>query len=172
MFADEARFGPSREPCRCGAPQGARPTVSAQSVREYEYAYAAVSPRDGGWDRLVLPTAHTESMHIFLAEVAQPQAQEWIVLVRDGAGWHRAKRVCVPPNRRLVPLPPWRPPLNPVEHLGDEVREKYLANRRFVSLDQLQEQLVAGLATLAADAQRMASLTGFDWITCLPLTAH
>jgi DDE superfamily endonuclease len=131
-----------------------------------------VSPLDGVLDTLVLPTAHTESMNLFLAEVAQRHAEEWIVLVREGAGGHRAQRLCVPPNRRLLPLPPWSPQLNPVEHVWDEVREKYFANRRFVSLDQLEEQLVAGLATLEADAQRMASLTGFDWITCVPLTAH
>jgi transposase len=172
MFEDEARFGRSSDPCRCWAPKGVRPTVSAQIVREYEYAYAAVSPRDGVLDTLVLPTANTESMNIFLAEVAQRHAEEWIVLVLDGAGWHRAKRLCVPPNRRLLPLPPWSPPLNPVEQVWDEVREKYFANRRFVSLDQLEEQLVAGLAVLEADTPRMASLTGFDWITCVPLTAN
>jgi len=31
---------------------------------------------------------------------------------------------------------------------------------------------VAGLASLEADAPHIASLTGFDWITCVPLNAH
>jgi len=172
MFEDEARFGRISDPCRCWAPKGVRPTVSAQIVREYEYAYAAVSPHDGVLDTLVLPTANTEAMNVFLAEVAQRHADEWILLVLDGAGWHKAKRLFVPPNMRLVPLPPWSPQLNPVEHVWDEVREKYFANRRFVSLDQLEEQLVAGLAILEVDAQRIASLTGFDWITCVPLNAN
>jgi transposase len=172
MFEDEARFGRISDPCRCWAPKGVRPTVSAQIVREYEYAYAAVSPHDGVLDTLVLPTANTEAMNVFLAEVAQRHADEWILLVLDGAGWHKAKRLFVPPNMRLVPLPPWSPQLNPVEHVWDEVREKYFANRRFVSLDQLEEQLVAGLASLEVDAQRIASLTGFDWITCVPLNAN
>jgi transposase len=131
-----------------------------------------VSPRDGVLDTLVLPTAKTESMNIVLAEVAQRHAEQWIVLVLDGAGWHRAKRFGVPPNMRLLPWPPWSPQLNPVEQVWDEVREKYFAHRRFVSLDQRQEQLLAGLAIWEADAPRMASLTGFDWITCVPLTAH
>jgi hypothetical protein len=47
MFEDEARFGRLREPQRCWAPKGVRPEVPAQIVREYEYAYAAVSPHDG-----------------------------------------------------------------------------------------------------------------------------
>jgi transposase len=172
MFEDEARFGRISEPHRCWAPAGGRPSVPVQIVREYEYAYAAVSPQDGVLDTLVLPQVNTEAMGVFLAEVAQRHADEFMLMVLDGAGWHRAKRLPIPTNRRLVPLPPWSPPLNPAEHVWDELREKYFANRWFATLDQLDAQLVTGLAVLEADAPRMASLTGFDWITCAPLNAH
>src|SRR3712207_8831733 len=37
------------------------------------------------------------------------------VLVLDRAGWHGARRLAVPPNVTLVPLPPYAPELNPVE---------------------------------------------------------
>ena len=172
MFEHEARFGRMSDPCRCWAPKGVRPTVSVQIVREYEYAYAAVSPQDGVLDTLVLPTANTEALSVFLAEVARRHADEFIVMVLDGAGWHRAKRLQVPAPIRLVSWPPWSPQLNPAEPIWDEVREKYFANCRFVSLDELEEQLVAGLTILEADAQRTASLTSFDWITCVPLKAN
>jgi transposase len=131
-----------------------------------------VSPHDGVLDTLVLPQVNTEAMGVFLAEVAQRHADEFIVMVLDGAGWHRAKRLPIPANMRLVPLPPWSPQLTPAEHIWDELREKYFANRRFASMDQLDQQLVAGLAALEADAVRMASLTGFSWITCVPLNAN
>jgi hypothetical protein len=62
--------------------------------------------------------------------------------------------------------------INPAEHVWDEVREKHFANRWFETMDQLDEQLVTGLVALEADASRIASLTGFDWITCVPLNAH
>jgi len=39
-------------------------------------------------------------------------------------------------------------------------------------MDQWEEQLVTGLAKLEADAPRLASLTGFDWIICVPLNAN
>jgi hypothetical protein len=172
MFEDEARFGRSSEPHRCWAPKGVRPAVPAQIVREYEYAYAAVSPHEGVRDTLVLPAVNAEAMGMFLAEVARRPADEFVVMVLEGAGWHKAKRLQIPVNRRLVPLPPWSPQLNPAEHVWDEVREKWFANRRFESMDQLEQQLVAGLASLEADALRMASLTGFDWIACVPLNAH
>jgi transposase-like protein len=90
MFEDEARFGRWSEPQRCWAPQGVRPEVPAQIVREYEYAYAAVSPHDGVLDTLVWPEVNTEAMGMFLAEVAQRHPHEFLVMVLEGAGWHRA----------------------------------------------------------------------------------
>ena len=172
MFEDEARFGRLSEPQRCWAPAGVRPVIPAQIVREYEYALAAVSPHDGVLDTLVLPEVNAETMGSFLAEVSQRHSEELILLVLDGAGGHRAKRLSIPANIRLVSLPPWSPQLNPAEHVWDEVREKWFANRQFASMDQLEAQLVTGLASLEADTPRVASLTGFDWITCVPLKAN
>jgi transposase len=172
MFEDEARFGRISEPQRCWAPAGVRPEVSAQMVREYEYAFAAVSPHDGVLDTLVLPEVHTEAMGLFLAEVAHRHQDELIVMVLDGAGWHTAKRLPVPANVRLVSLPPWSPQLNPAEHLWDEVREKWFANRLFPSMDALETQLVSGLSVLENDALRVASLSGFEWIRSVSLKAH
>ena len=62
MFQDEARFGRISDTRRCWAPAGVRPEVSTQVVREYEYAFAAVSPHDGALDTLVLPSVNAEAM--------------------------------------------------------------------------------------------------------------
>jgi hypothetical protein len=123
-------------------------------------------------DSLVLPEVNTEAMGLFLAEVSARHAAEFIIMVLDGAGWHKAKRLPIPANMRLIPLPPWSPQLNPAEHVWDELREKWFINRQFTSMDQLEQQLIAGLAALEVDLPRIASLTGFDWITCVPLNAH
>src|SRR3954453_10933733 len=74
MFEDEARFGRISDPRRCWAPVGVRPEVEVQVVREYEYAFAAVSPHDGVLDTLVLPAVHAEAMGVFLAEVSRRHA--------------------------------------------------------------------------------------------------
>jgi transposase len=172
MFQDEARFGRISDARRCWAPRGVRPEVNTQIVREYEYAFAALSPHDGTLDSLVLPSVHTEAMGVFLAEVSQRHSGELILMVLDGAGWHRAKRLPVPANMRLILLPPWSPQLNPVEHLWDEVREKWFANRVFDRLSAVEEQLITALKTLEEDSARVAWLTGFDWIKTIPLNAH
>lgn len=71
MFQDEARFGRVNDPRRCWAPRGSRPELGMQIVREYTYAFGAVSPHDGALNTLVLPVVIAEAMSIFLAEVAR-----------------------------------------------------------------------------------------------------
>jgi transposase len=69
-------------------------------------------------DSLVLPTVNTQAMSIFLDEVAQRHADEYVVIVLDGAGCHQAIDLGIPENMMLVRLPPYSPELNPTEHCG------------------------------------------------------
>jgi transposase len=133
MFEDEARFGRMIEPRRAWAPPGVRPLVAARIEREYGYAYAAVSPHDGALTSLVLPEVNAALMSVFLAEVSRRHPREFILMVLDGAGWHRAGDLVVPVNMRLQALPARSPELNPAEHLWEELREKWLGNRVFNS---------------------------------------
>lgn len=166
MFEDEGRFGRISDPRRCWAPKGIRPDAPSQFVREYTYAFAAVSPLDGVLDSLILPHVNAEAMSLFLAEVASRHPDEHILMFMDRAGWHRAKDLIVPRNMRLDWLPPYSPQCNPVEHLWDEIREKHFCNRVFNSLDAVETTLCSALASLEASPQVVASLTGFDWIVC------
>lgn len=171
MFQDEGRFGRISDPRRCWAPPGVRPDVHAALVREYSYAYAALSPWDDGLDSLILPDASTVCMSIFLKEVAKRHPQDFIVMVLDGAGWHRAKALKVPANMALVPLPPYSPELNPVENLWGELREKHFHNRVFNSLDAVEEQLCAALHAFEPDRERLRQLAAWPWIVELNLNA-
>ena len=171
MFQDEARFGRINDPRRCWAPKGLRPEVGMQIVREYTYAFGAASPHDGVLDTLVLPVVTAEAMSIFLAEVARRHPEEFIVMFLDGAGWHRAHNLVIPENMRLEALPPSSPQLNPMEHIWDEVREKWFTNEVFESLDGVEDRLVEALAALERDQELVASTTGFDWIINCPLSA-
>ncbi|RQW84954.1 MAG: transposase [Geobacter sp.] len=117
MFQDEARFGCISDPRRCWAPLDIRPIVGAHLVRQYTYVFAAVSPHDGLLDSLILPLVNMQTMSISLAEVANRHAEEFVLMVLDGAGWHQAIELEIPENIRLVRLPPYSPELNPTEHL-------------------------------------------------------
>jgi transposase len=171
MFQDEARFGRINDPRRCWAPAGIRPHVPMQLVREYTYVFAAVCPIDGAMDSLILPEVNTTSMSLFLEELSQRHTHEFILLFLDGAGWHKSNNLQIPTNIRLVPLPPYSPQLNPVEHIWEEIREKWFPNLVFDSLDAVESVLLEALITLENDKSRVQSLTSFDWIISNELTA-
>lgn len=171
MFQDEGRFGLLGTPRRCWAPRGSRPIVGARLERKYLYAFGAVSPHDGVMDSLVLPWVNAETMSMFLAEVAQRHANEFVLMVMDQAGWHLAGDLGVPANMRLMFLPPYSPELNPAEHLWKTLREDCFANYVFKDLRAVEDTLVQGLVALEADPRRTQSMTGFPWITSICLNA-
>jgi len=77
-------------------------------------------------------------------------------MVLDGAGWHSSRLLKPPQNIKLLPLPPYAPELNPVEHVWDELREKYFHNRVFDSLDALH--------TFENNAPMVKSIVAWKWI--------
>ena len=164
MFMDEARFGRISDVRRCWAPSGIRPCVLSQIVREYTYAYAAVCPFDGDLDALILPEVNTEAMSIFLEELSGNHGDEQIVLILDKAGWHTAGNLTIPDNITLHWLPPYSPELNPVEHLWDELREKWFRNKYFASLDAVEDQLAEALKFLMEHPDQVKRMTLFDWM--------
>lgn len=171
MFQDEGRFGLLGTPRRCWAPHGTRPVVGARLEHKYLYAFSAVSPHDGVLDSLVLPWVNAETMSLFLREVAERHSREFIVMVMDQAGWRIAGELAVPPNIRLLLLPPYSPELNPAEHLWKLLREDGFANHVFTSLDAVESALTKGIVALEADPVRTRSMTGFKWITSISLNA-
>ena len=163
MFQDEARFGRISDTRYCWAKKPHRPMVKAMVTQQYTYAYGAVSPVDGRFDSLVLPHVNGECMQAFMTEIALRYPTENIVMVVDGAGWHRCA-FSLPDNLKLHFLPPYSPELNPQEHIWDELREKYFHNKVFDSLDALEDQLVLGLKTLESQHSRVKSIAGWQWI--------
>ena len=161
MAQDEGRFGRISRPKRAWAPPGVRPLAPAQVVRESMYVFAAVAPAQGVLCALVLPSANTAMMNRFLRQVSEDFANFFIVMQVDQAGWHRSHDLVIPDNIRLIQQPAYSPELNPVEHLWEELREKYLHNRVFSSLDLLVEQLCRGLNELTEHKARLTSMMSF-----------
>jgi transposase len=55
-------------------------------------------------------------------------------------------------------FPIYTPELNPVEHVWDELREKYFHNRVFDSLDALEDQLELALRAFENNASMVQSV--------------
>lgn len=92
-------------------------------------------------------------------------------MVLDGAGWHRAQESAVPENIRLLPLPPYSPQPNPMEHIWEELREKWFPNLVFQTLQAVEDRLVVAARALERDSARTAAITGVDWNISIPLNA-
>jgi hypothetical protein len=164
MFQDEARFGRISDVRHCWDKKPHRPMVRAMVTQQYTYAYGAVSPVDGRFDSLILPWVSGECMQLFLDEMAARYPDENIVMVLDGAGWHKNQAIELAENMRTIFLPPYSPELNPQEHVWDELREKFFHNRAFDSMDALEMQLESGLKSLESNPDRMRSVAGWRWI--------
>jgi hypothetical protein len=116
MAQDEGCFGRISRPTRGFAPPGIRPHAPCQVVREYMYVYAAVAPAQAEMTSLILPSADTAMMTLFLEHVSQTFAKYFIVMQVDGAGWHHSDELVIPSNIHLIEQPPYSPEVNPVEH--------------------------------------------------------
>jgi transposase len=141
-----------------------RPLVPRQVVRESLYAFAAVEPQNARLAWGLWPKCNTASMSLFLLELLAVWPDRQLLLILDGAGWHKARALPVPERLRLLHLPPYCPECNPTEHIWDEVREKGFANRYFATLDAVEVGLKTQLTLLTADTARLRSLTLFPWV--------
>ena len=103
-------------------------------------------------------------MQVFLDEISDRHPGERILMVLDGAGWHRSKSLKVPETICLHFLPPYSPELNPVEHIWDEIKEKGFHNRVFPSLDSLEDHLVDELRRLENTPKVVQSIVNWPWI--------
>ena len=133
-FADEARIGQKNKITRRWAKRGTRPSAPKDQRTASAYIFGAICPAEGKGAGLVLPRCTTEGMTLHLKEISQavtPGAHA-LVLV-DQAGWHQSKKLVVPANITLMPLPAKAPELNPVENIWQFLRENWISNRIFSS---------------------------------------
>ena len=114
---DEARFGTHSKLGHGWFPTGIRSRVDVKLGFKNFYVYGAVEPSSGDGFSLILPKVNTECMNLFLQEMANTYKEEKILLVMDGAGWHKSVKLIVPVNIKIIYLPPYSPELNPVERL-------------------------------------------------------
>jgi transposase len=165
FFEDEARFGRINNVSRCWVPPHQRAEVKQQMVREHVYAFTAVCPISGETYSFLSPLCNTEAMNELLRGFSKQYEQDQIVLIVDGAGWHKSKDLVVPPNISISMLPPYSPQLNPTEHIWDYIREqKKFNNYIFDSLDALEDHLFEVLKNLKDEKQCISSLCTFHWM--------
>lgn len=164
MFQDEAGFGRINKPKYCWCQAGHRPNVPCHHIREYRYAYGAVEPNTGENFFLILPQSNSICMNVFLQELSASYPDDIILLVCDGAAWHKSKTLNIPENIEIFFLPPATPEMNPIEQIWKEIRKRGFRNEVFPSLNKVIDRLCDTICSITPDTVK--SITCRDWIKC------
>lgn len=164
-MADEHRYGLIPVVRRCWTLRGVRPTVPYQTRYEWGYLYSALEV-DGqnAAEFACLPGVSLELSRLFLERLAARDPEAEHVVIWDQAGFHpQPKRHAVPERIHLLPLPPYSPELNPVEVIGDVIKDR-IANTLWPSLEALEEALGEELRPIYENADRVRSLVSHPWL--------
>ncbi|OGV50174.1 MAG: hypothetical protein A2017_18600 [Lentisphaerae bacterium GWF2_44_16] len=65
-------------------------------IREYSYAFAALSPSDGCLESLIYSRADSGVMPFFLKQIADEFPNEHVAIFMDKAAWHTTGKLLVP----------------------------------------------------------------------------
>lgn len=108
-------------------------------------------------------------MSLHLAEIGRQVARgSHAALVFDGAGYHVAKKLAVPDNITLIPMPAYALEHNPIENVWEYLRDNKLAIIVFESYDDILDKACAAWAFFADDPDRIASITSRPWASVKP----
>lgn len=162
MFQDEAGFGRINKPKYCWCKKGTRPTTPCHHIREYRYAYGAVEPLTGESTFLIMPYCNTYCMNIFLEELSNTYPNDEIILVCDGAAWHKSKMLKDFKNIKIIFIPPYTPEMNPIEQIWKEIRKCGFKNEIFSTLEKVVDRLCDTINNLSPNV--IKSITGREWI--------
>src|SRR6202040_3706013 len=158
-FQDEARVGQKNKITRPklvkdGAKRGTRPSAPHDQRTASAYIFGAICPADGKGAGLVLPSCNSEAMALHLEEIS---------LAVDQAGWHVSKKLPIPDNITLLPLPPKSPELNPVEKIWQFMRDNWLSNRIFESYGDILDHCCFAWKKLIDTPWKIISIGTRDW---------
>ena len=163
--ADEHRCGLITVVPRCWTLRGLRPTAPHRTRYEWGYLYSALEvDGENAAEFLCLPEVSLAMSSLFLRRIAERDPGAEHVVIWDQAGFHpREGDPAVPAHAHLLPLPPYSPELNPVEALGDLIKDR-LGNVLWETLDAMDEALGEELRPIYESAGRVRALVSHPWL--------
>jgi transposase len=163
--ADEHRYGLIPVVRRCWTLRGVRPTAPYQTKYEWGYLYSALEvDGENAAEFACLPGVSLEMSRLFLERLAARDPQAEHIVIWDQAGFHPQPGLHTLPERiHLIPLPPYSPELNPVEVIGDVIKDR-IANTLWDTLQALEEALGEELRPIYESADRVRRLVSHPWL--------
>lgn len=163
--ADEHRYGLIPVVRRCWTLRGLRPTAPYQTKYEWGYLYSALEvDGDNAAEFACLPGVSLALSHLFLERLAARDPAAEHVVIWDQAGFHPQPGLHgLPEHIHVLPLPPYSPELNPVEVIGDVIKDR-IANTLWQTLEAIEEALGEELRPIYESAERVRSLVSHPWL--------
>lgn len=84
-----------------------------------------------------MPCCNTDCMNVFFNNLSIEFLEYYIILVCDGATWHKANALVVSPKIRIIHIPPDTPEMNPIEQIWKESVSEVSAMRLLTLLIRL-----------------------------------
>lgn len=160
---DEHRYGLLPVIRRIWGKRGVR--VHAPYATKYKWGYLHEAMEVDGRNAaelLFTPAIDQDTHALFLRQIAESDPEALHVVIQDRAGFHLpVDDSRLPPNLRLLPLPPYCPELNPVERLGGLIKAR-VCNRLYPTLARLERHIEA----VAKDCLRPTKVASLihDWL--------
>ena len=98
----------------------------------------------------------------YATKIVSAYPDDIILLVCDGAAWHKSKALRCPENIQLLSIPPYTPEMNPIEQIWKQIRSMGFRNEVFNSLDDVMNRLCETICMVTNDM--IKSITGRKWI--------
>jgi transposase len=156
---DEHRYGLLPVLRRCWGLRGVRVCAPYMTRYQWGYLYEALEvDGDNRSEFLFVPTVSKAISNLFLRQLSEVEPDALHIVIWDGAGFHaRDGEAGVPCNVRLLSLPAYSPELNPVEGLGDQIKDA-VGNRVYGTLRSLEDAILEEIALIRAGGQQVASM--------------
>lgn len=109
-----------------------------------------------------MPNCNSDTFQVFLDEFSLINPEEYKIIVLDNGAFHKAKKLVIPHNIKLLFLPPYSPELNPAEKIWQHIKRKF-TNRHFTNLNQISEFFTDTINSLSG--QTIKSTCAYNYIS-------
>lgn len=167
---DETRVGQKAKVGRRWAGKGSSPRVLVHGGFKSVWLFGAFCPERDIGVAILVESVSAEAMNAHPAAISQAvlPGHHAAVLI-DNAGFHaKAKKLVVPANLTLVPIPAHSPELNPGEEVWHFLKAGPLLHQVYRSVEEIMDKCCAAWRSLIDAPGRIRSLCSYPWLINKP----
>ena len=135
-FEDESCFGLLTKEGKMLTAKGVKPICRWHHQYNSTWVFGAFSPITGDHLLMEFPCCNADTFQLFLNELSAENQKTLIIMVLDNGAFHKAKKLKIPDNIKLIFLPPYSPELNPAEKMWAKLKRSF-TNKLFHSMEEI-----------------------------------